>query len=59
MEGFNWWGLFSFVIPIVLGIIVGAIAIVLSILEGINKILSSRSNLKGGEHSEKRKKRVA
>lgn len=59
MEVFNWWGFFSFVIPIVLAIIVGFIAIVLSILEGINKILSSLSNLKGGEDSEKRKKRVA
>ncbi|MDU2290786.1 MAG: hypothetical protein E7D69_11935 [Clostridium celatum] len=59
MEGFNWWGFFILVVPTILLISVGFIFIVLSILGGIVRFLYSFSKLKGGDHIEKRKKRVA
>ena len=38
MEGFNWWGAFTFVMPIALVIIIGVIAIITSILDVVNKL---------------------
>lgn len=37
MEELNWWGIFSFVLPIVLCIICGAIAILVSIISYLIK----------------------
>ena len=39
MEGFNWWGAFTFVMPISLVIIIGVIAIITSILDGVDKLI--------------------
>lgn len=39
MEGVNWWGVFSFVMPIALAIIIGLILIIASILDGIDKLI--------------------
>ena len=39
MEGFNWWGAFTFVMPIALVIIIGVIAIITSILDVVNKLI--------------------
>lgn len=39
MEGFNWWGAFTFVMPIALVIIIGVIAIITSILDGVDKLI--------------------
>ena len=39
MEGFNWWGVFSFVMPIALSIIIGLIMLVASILDGVSKFV--------------------
>lgn len=43
MEGFNWWGVFSFVLPIALSIIVGGIVILVSI---INYLIKGVNNAK-------------
>ena len=39
MEGFNWWGTFTFIMPIALAIISMLILIISSILNGINKLI--------------------
>lgn len=39
MEGFNWWGAFSFVMPIVLVMIIGLMLMIASILDGIGKLI--------------------
>lgn len=39
MEGFNWWGAFSFVMPIVLAMIIGLMLIIASILDGVDKLI--------------------
>ena len=39
MEGFNWWGAFTIVMPIALVIIIGVIAIITSILDGVDKLI--------------------
>ncbi len=40
MEGFNLCGMFAFVLPIILVIIMGAIATISAILDCVNKILN-------------------
>lgn len=39
MEGFNWWGVFSFIIPIALAMIIGLMLIIASILDGVDKLI--------------------
>ncbi len=39
MEGFNWWGAFTFVMPLVLVIIIGLMMIIVSTVEGLNKLI--------------------
>ena len=39
MEGFNWWGAFSFVMPLVLLIIIGLMLIITYILDGAGKFI--------------------
>lgn len=39
MEGFNWWGISIFVMPIVLAITIGLMIIVKSILDGVSKFI--------------------
>ena len=39
MEGFNWWGTFTFIMPIALAIIATLILIISSILDGISKLI--------------------
>lgn len=39
MEGFNWWGAFSFIMPIVLAMIIGLMLIIASILDGVSKLI--------------------
>lgn len=39
MEAFNWWGVFSFVMPIALAMIIGLMLIIASILDGISKLI--------------------
>ncbi|WP_302739072.1 hypothetical protein [uncultured Clostridium sp.] len=39
MEGFNWWGISIFVMPIVLAITIGLMVIVKSILDGVSKFI--------------------
>ena len=38
MEGLNLWGVCTFVMPIVLVIIIGLMMIIVSIVEGLNKL---------------------
>lgn len=39
MEGFNWWGVFFFVMPIVLILIVWIVFIIALILDGVSKMI--------------------
>lgn len=39
MEGFNWWGAFSFVMPIALAMIIGLLLIIASILDVVDKLI--------------------
>lgn len=39
MEGFNWWGTFTFVMPLALGIVIGVLLIISMILDGVSKLL--------------------
>ena len=39
MEGFNWWGTFTFVMPIALAILIGIIEIIAYILDGVGKFI--------------------
>ena len=39
MEGFNWWGAFSFVMPLALVMIIGLMLIITSILGAIDKLI--------------------
>lgn len=39
MEGFNWWGVFSFVMPIVLILIAWIVFIIAMILDGVSKLI--------------------
>lgn len=39
MQGFNWWGAFTFVMLIALVIIIGVISIITSILDGVDKLI--------------------
>lgn len=39
MEGFNWWGLFSFVIPIAVAITIGLVVLIASILYEIRNFI--------------------
>lgn len=39
MEGLNIWGIFAFVMPLVLLIIIGLMLIITSILDGIDKLI--------------------
>ena len=39
MEAFNWWGVFSFVMPIGIAMIIGLLMIITSILDGIDKLI--------------------
>ena len=52
MEGFNWWGTFMFVMPIALVIIIGVIAIITSILDGVDKLIKRI----GGTHGRIKRK---
>lgn len=52
MEGFNWWGTFTFVMPIALVIIIGVIAIITSILDGVDKLIKRI----GGTHGRIKRK---
>ncbi|SCJ88606.1 MULTISPECIES: hypothetical protein [Clostridium] len=52
MEGFNWWGAFTFVMPIALVIIIGVIAIITSILDGVDKLIKRI----GGTHGRIKRK---
>lgn len=42
MEGFNWWGVFTFVTPIVLAILIGLISVITVWLDVISKLLKNR-----------------
>ena len=42
MEGFNWWGAFTFVMPIVLAILIGLISVITVWLDVISKLLKNR-----------------
>lgn len=39
MEGFNWWGVFYFVMPIVLILITWIVFIIAMILDGVSKLI--------------------
>lgn len=39
MEGFNWWGAFSFVMPLALVMIIGLMLIIASIVDAIAKLI--------------------
>lgn len=43
MDGINVWGIFTFVLPIVVTIIVGFISVILFLVKGIFKILGGTS----------------
>ena len=46
MEGFNWWGAFSFVMPLALVMIIGLMLIITSFLGVIAKLIKGL----GGKH---------
>lgn len=39
MEGFNWWGVFTFIMPIALSIIIGLMLMITSILDVVDKLI--------------------
>lgn len=52
MEGFNWWGVFYFVMPIVLILITWIVFIIAMILDGVSKLIRSL----GGKHERIKRK---
>lgn len=39
MESFNWWGAFSFIMPIAVTMIIGLLLIIASIVDAIAKLI--------------------
>lgn len=45
MEGINVWGIFTFVLPIVVAIIVGIVNVIFSVVKVVVKVLGGTKNV--------------